>query len=256
MGYGRGVGLEGRAVVVTRAVDQAGALVRLLLQRGAKVVELPCIGLRPPASWDALDAAVADLGAWDWVVLTSLNGAKAFGARVGAVPQTVELACVGAKTAAWVRERFAVEPLVPPSFRGDALADAIVAHGGGGLVGRRVLLPQAEEAKDDLRRRLEAAGADVRAVTAYRSCVADPPDPATAARAAAADAVTFMSGKTLRAFMEIVPDAAAILERAVVAVVGPVAAAEAAAAGVRVDVVPGQATAEAMVEALDAHLDR
>jgi len=92
-------------------------------------------------------------------------------------------------------------------------------------------------------------------VPAYRVVTAGPPDPSTLARAATADAVTFMSGRTIEAFLALVPDARDLLERIVVAVVGPVASRDAQRLGVRVDVMPAEATAEAMIAALAEHLD-
>ena len=70
--------LAGRTVVVTRATDQAGSLACALRDRGATVVELPVIAIVDSADEGAaLIAAVerAVDGGYDWIVVTSPNGA-------------------------------------------------------------------------------------------------------------------------------------------------------------------------------------
>ncbi|MCB1004479.1 MAG: uroporphyrinogen-III C-methyltransferase, partial [Acidimicrobiales bacterium] len=67
--------LFGRRVVVTRARAQASELVLALEAAGASTVELAAIEITDPADGGAaLSAAAADVGAYDWVVLTSING--------------------------------------------------------------------------------------------------------------------------------------------------------------------------------------
>ena len=80
---GQAVGrLSGRTVVIARAAEQAGRLRALLEAEGAAVVEVPTIAIEPPADGDgALREALRDL--WDWVVVTSPNGAERAVARGG-----------------------------------------------------------------------------------------------------------------------------------------------------------------------------
>jgi uroporphyrinogen-III synthase len=82
--------LQGRRVVVTRAAGQAGRLVERLRAAGAEVVELPTVVAEPLADRAALDAALASLDGYDWLVLTSANGAAALGPPHTS-PKTVRL---------------------------------------------------------------------------------------------------------------------------------------------------------------------
>ena len=71
--------LFGRRIVVTRAREQASALVERLVALGAATIEAPAIAVAEPADGGAaLKAAVERLaeGAYDWLVLTSPNGAQ------------------------------------------------------------------------------------------------------------------------------------------------------------------------------------
>ena len=74
--------LSGRTVVIARAAEQAGRLRPLLEAEGAAVVEVPTIAIEPPADGDGvLREALRDL--WDWVVVTSPNGAERAVAAAG-----------------------------------------------------------------------------------------------------------------------------------------------------------------------------
>ncbi|MEL6985881.1 MAG: uroporphyrinogen-III synthase, partial [Actinomycetota bacterium] len=73
------------AVAVTRSVEDNGPLAARLESLGLDVVSVPLIEVAPPADGGAaLAAAVDDLPAYDWVVVTSANGAKAVADAVAA----------------------------------------------------------------------------------------------------------------------------------------------------------------------------
>ena len=73
--------LAGRRVLVTRAAHQAGRLSEGLRALGAIAVEVPVLEIRPPESFAALDAALAALSAYHWLILTSANTVGAVAAR-------------------------------------------------------------------------------------------------------------------------------------------------------------------------------
>ena len=43
---------------------------------------IPTIEIAPPRNWDAVDAAIASLHTYHWIVLTSVNGAAGFLGRL------------------------------------------------------------------------------------------------------------------------------------------------------------------------------
>ena len=53
--------LAGKRVLVTRALHQAGKLSEGLRALGAEPVEVPVLEIRPPESFEALDAALLSL---------------------------------------------------------------------------------------------------------------------------------------------------------------------------------------------------
>src|SRR5262249_37039530 len=63
-----GGSLQGRRVVVTRAREQAGDLVRALEERGAVALLAPVIRIQPLENLGGLRAALTGLSAYRWVV--------------------------------------------------------------------------------------------------------------------------------------------------------------------------------------------
>ena len=63
----------GKRVLVT--ASRAEPVCRLLAERGAVPVAVPTIGIRP-LEGRPLDVWLEDLEAYDWVVVTSPNGAR------------------------------------------------------------------------------------------------------------------------------------------------------------------------------------
>ncbi|MEO2156388.1 MAG: uroporphyrinogen-III synthase, partial [Acidimicrobiales bacterium] len=91
--------LAGRTVVVTRATDQAGSLAGALTDLGAEVIELPVVAIVEPADGGAaLSAALSSADRYDWIVVTSPNGARRVADLLDG-STTARLAAVGPRTA-------------------------------------------------------------------------------------------------------------------------------------------------------------
>src|SRR5262249_50232741 len=156
--------LFGRRIVVTRARAQAAGFIDALAAAGADVLPCPTIEIAPPASWAPLDAALAHVESYDWIVLTSVNGVDMFFDRLRTAQRDIralhhaKIAAVGPETAAALAARGVLVDLVPAEFRAEAVAAAMQAAG---IAGQRVLLPRAAGAREVLPESLRAAGATV-----------------------------------------------------------------------------------------------
>jgi uroporphyrinogen-III synthase len=137
-------------IVVTR--PESRSLATALEGLGAEVSIVPLIEIRPVEDPHPLDAAVAELGTYDWVIFTSINGVAAVGDRLGGIGQA-RVAAVGPVTADAIRELG-----VEPSFVA-ARASEDIAAGLGSIDGARVLLPQADIADPRLADELREKGA-------------------------------------------------------------------------------------------------
>jgi uroporphyrinogen-III synthase len=240
-------GLHGRTVVITRAKAQSAALAGALAAHGATVVEVPVLVIGPPADGGAaLAAAVAAPTDLAWVVLTSPNGVDAFVTALAGARCDTPVAVVGTATATRARAAGLSVALVPDRFVAEGLVEAFPAappRGG------RVLVAQAEAARDVVVRGLSAKGWEVTAVVAYRSRPA-PVAPAALERARGADAIAFTSASTVEHY---VAAAGRDAVPRVVACIGPVTADAARAQGLDVDVVAEPHTIDGLVGALAAH---
>src|SRR6266581_4939242 len=219
-----GASLKGRRIVVTRAREQAGDLVRALQEHGAEPVIAPVIRIQPLENLGALRAALTGLSAYRWVVFTSQNAVQIVFDRLvawGLTPRvfsTTAVAAIGTVTAETLTVRGVVPALVPTEFVAEALAEALVRQSGGTLVGARVLIPTAEDAREALAAGLRKHGAEVEPIAVYRTVPVQGDLSGLAADITRGriDAVTFTSSSTVRSFADLVGRAAATSPRFVV----------------------------------------
>jgi len=253
--------LTGRRIVVTRAREQAGDLVRALEAHGAIAVPAPVIRIEPLGNLATLRAALAGLSAYRWVVFTSQNAVHIVFDRLvvwGLTPRvfaSTAVAAIGSATADALTQRGVVPALVPDEFVGEALAEALSAREGGrggSLMGSRVLIPCAEDAREALAAGLRALGAAVEVVPVYRTVPAQTDLGELAADIAGGDidAVTFTSSSTVRCFVDLVGREAATSGRFVAATIGPITAATARELGLRNVIEAEPHTVPGLVDAL------
>ncbi|HEY5888785.1 MAG TPA: uroporphyrinogen-III C-methyltransferase [Acidimicrobiales bacterium] len=241
--------LFGQTVVVTRPEGQASIMADQLRGAGADAVILPVIEIEDPADGGAaLSAALDAVGDYDWLVVTSANGARRV---LAGLPDArarggVSVAAIGPGTAAALADGNVRADLVPARYVAEGLLEAFPAPPDGG---GRVLLARAAVARDTLPEGLRAAGWSVDVVEAYRTVPASP-DPAALDAAAAAGVVTFTSSSTVTRFLEV---AGRDRVPPLVACIGPVTAATARDAGLTVDVEATDHTVPGLVAALVEH---
>jgi uroporphyrinogen III methyltransferase / synthase len=248
--------LAGRSVLVTRPEDGAGGLSDLLREAGAEVASLPLTRIErlDPA---ALRTALRRLEAYDWMILTSVNGVSFVLEEAEAIPGCAErlararIAVVGMATAAALRSRGIEPALVPLSYNAEELLAAILEAEDVG--GRRLLLAVAEGAREVVPRGLREAGAEVDVVPVYRSTR----DEEAAARVREVmrvrdvDLVVFTAGSGVHAFAAAVGNDACV--GLPVASIGPATSMVADSYGMTVLVEGGEATIPGLVRSIVAH---
>ena len=74
--------LFGKGIVITRPERQADDLAKLLAAQGARPIFFPTIAIEPPSDWSELDAALAELESYQWLIFTSANGVRFFFERM------------------------------------------------------------------------------------------------------------------------------------------------------------------------------
>ena len=215
--------LSGIRVLVGRARHQAGALSSELRKRGAEVIDIPFIEIRKPRSFRPLDTALKNLGTYDWLILTSVNGVEAMWDRLWKLGllrkathiqiresnsrrgegQDLRIAAIGPATKKAIEQRGARVTVVPKEY----VAESVVRSLKSRVKGKRVLLVRAKVARDVIPRELRKAGAQVDVVEAYETVV--PQSSRVRLRAALKKpkkrphVVTFTSSSTVRNFVEL-----------------------------------------------------
>jgi uroporphyrinogen-III synthase len=241
--------LTGVTVAVTRATDQASALIDRLTALGAEVVAVPTIEVVGPADGGAaLARALGGLDDVDWLVVTSPNGARRACAVAPDLSERLgrsgtRLAVIGPGTHAELERHGVSADLVPDRFVAEGLLDVFPAPS---RPGARVLLAQAAGARPVLGHGLRSRGWTVDTIEAYRTMNPEVPTE-LAERARAADVVTFTSASTVAGYtagVGLIPPPSAVV------CIGPVTAEAAVAAGIHVDAVAEPHTIDGVVDAV------
>lgn len=244
--------LTGKTILVTRAINQSGELIQLLHHQGASVLELPTLEIGSPSSWEPLDRAIAQLGDFNWLILTSANGVNAFFNRLAINPQPLnylKIAVVGEKTAQSLMSHGQLPHFTPPDY----IADALVTHFPEPPLGQCILFPRVESGgREVLVKELTARGALVTEVAAYQShCAKHLPAPILASlEGGLVDVITFASSKTVTCFQQIMGRDRLSQINASIASIGPQTSATCREVFGRIDIEAREYTLEGLTAAL------
>lgn len=271
--------LRGITVLVGRARHQAGALSAELHKLGAQVIEIPFIEIRKPKSFKPLDTALRNLGTYDWLLLTSVNGVEAMWERIRKLglwksgplgpcgdrsksgvlahaDKNLRIAAIGPATRRAIEQRGLKVDVVPKEY----VAESVVRSLKKSVKGNRVLLVRAKIARDVIPRELRKAGAQVHVVEAYETVV-----PHSSRRRLEAalknpkrrpDIVTFTSSSTVRNFLELLGGQAhrrqhrARLNGIRMASIGPVTSSTLRELGLKPDIKAREYTIPGLVDAI------
>lgn len=273
--------LQGKRILVTRTREQASKLSERLRALGAIPVEFPTIRIAPPEDWHALDSALERLYAhegpvYDWLVLTSANGVTICCERLHTLghdvrdlqaKQHVRIATIGPATAAALTHYSITADLVPDEYIAESVATALIADTrkcGSSIMGQRILLARAAEARKALVPELQQAGALVDEVAAYSTLPATNDDGrgheiANLLLNHQLAILTFTSSSTVRNFFMWLKSreqgsATAltdlVMEHTLVASIGPITSQATRELGLRVDIEAKEFTIDGLVNAI------
>ena len=252
--------LEGKRIVITRAAPQSEALAGVLAGLGAIPVVLPLVEFGEPADLGPLDAAIAQLDQFDWVIFTSGQAVRAFVARskdlgvsLHRAGSKLRIAAVGPVSAEAVRHAGLPVEYVARTHSGVGLANEL----GGRLQGRSVLLPRSDRANPDLPEALKTHGAQVTEIVAYRTLQPGEVDRQKLGRISAGetDAILFFSPSAVQHFAELagVEHFLGLQNGLAITAVGPVTAEALRHLKMERIVVAADTTSTAVVQALENH---
>jgi uroporphyrinogen-III synthase len=250
--------LAGIRILVGRARHQAGALSSGLRKLGAEIVEIPFIEIRRPRSYKPLDSALKNIVAYDWLILTSVNGVEAFWDRLKKRHLTkrhlqhLKIAAIGPATKDAIEKHGVKVHVIPKEY----VAEAVVKSLRRRVAGKRVLLARASVARDVIPRELRKLGAKVDVVEAYETVI--PKSSRARLRAVLRDhkrrphVITFTSSSTARNFMQLLGNKMVWSgrPRPLFASIGPVTSTTLREFGLQVDFEGKKYTIPGLIEAI------
>ena len=243
--------LRGWTVLVPRGGPWGDGVAAELRSRGASPVVAPSINFAGTEDSDALTGALQRLeaGEFDWMSVTSATTVDVLSAHGVRIPERTAVAAVGETTAAALTAAGYRVDFTPRRDNSAAGLLAEWADATGGSEHLRILALRSDIAKTVLTDGLRAAGHDVASVVAYRT-VGVPIAPEIVADAAAGrfDAILVTSGSVAN---QIALQIGLVPSRTVLACIGPRTAADAEAAGLRVDLVARERSSASLIRTLE-----
>jgi uroporphyrinogen III methyltransferase/synthase len=252
--------LMGRRIVVTRAREQASDLVKRLSDLGAECIECPTIETVPTDDTKPLDTAIDNLSSYEWLIFTSVNGVNFFFNRLFEKNKDVRAlnhvhtAVIGPATAKRLFDFGLKSDIVPESYRAESVVKAFAQED---IVGKKILLPRAKEARPVLPIELTRMGAVVDEVTAYcTKAVKDDADVILKRlKERAIDMITFTSSSTVKNFRALLPSEGldSLIQGVTIAAIGPITADTARNLGFDVHIVAESYTIAGLCEAIQQY---
>ncbi len=236
-------------ILVTRPRAQADEFMQGLREAGFDPIPFAVIEIRPMENNPDLDRALANLGSYDWIVFTSVNGATAVLSRMPEGTKLPRVAAIGPKTAEILRKRGVAPEFVPKEYVAESILPGL-----GDVKGKRVLLPRAEIARKALPDVICAAGGMADEIAVYQTLPGESDAVGLAAIRQGIDWITFTSPSTVENFGEIVRrarlDPLQLPGQPRIACIGPITEKAARDAGFAVALVAKDYTTEGLIRAL------
>ena len=256
--------LAGKRIVVTRAPEQALELIRALKALGAEVLLLPTVSFAPSENPAELDAALARLAGFDWILFTSQNAVRFFCSRwmetgreraaLGSL--RARSAAVGSATARTLETEGMKVDYVAQTHTGESLAAELRDS----MAAKEVLLPRSDRVDDRLPSALREAGASVHEIVAYRTLRPETLDPEILSRLRRAeiDAIVFASPSAFHNLAAFVPPAelAKISNQIQFAAIGSTTTRALREAGARVAIESNDASSAGLADAIAKYYQR
>jgi uroporphyrinogen III methyltransferase/synthase len=249
--------LLGKRIAVTRAREQASDLVRQLSDLGANCLEYPTIKIVPAKNPKPMDEAIINLGTYDWIIFTSVNGVKFFFDRLFETDRDVRAlnhlytAAIGPATAERMFQFGLKSDIIPKNYRAESVVEAFRKEK---LNGKKILLPRAGEARPVLPVELRNMGAEVDEVTVYLTeKVLDNVDLLIKQlEDKTIDLITFTSSSTVRNFKSLLPPDKfnQLIGGVAIASIGPITTDTAVELGIKVDITAESYTIPGLCEAI------
>ncbi len=246
--------LLGKKIVVTRAREQASSIASSLASLGAKVVQFPTISINPIKDFSEVDAEIAHMHTYDWVIFTSINGVEHFYNRLNTLKKDsrvfaqAKIAAIGPATAQGLSERGIEADFIPTAYMAEGIVEGLTEFS---ISQKKILIIRAKEARELLPIELKKAGADVKVLTIYETVATEnnKENLLKMIEENAIDCVSFGSSSTVKNFFAQIPiDIVKKSDKLKFASIGEITSNTLSEFGFNADIQPQDFTIPALVE--------
>jgi len=220
--------LYGKNILITRPKRQASEFINGLNELGANTIEFPTIQISHPKSWSRLDKAIKRITEYNWIIFTSTNGVSSFFNRLKYKNlgfkslSNIKFAVIGKKTKQSLEDHGLSADIIPDEFRAEGL---IKEFQSADLIGKRILIPRAKEARQILPEKLKRLGANVDVVTAYENKIPESLNSKKLIdeiKKSDIDVITFTSPSTVNNFYSVFKTSEKTFKNSLIASIGPI----------------------------------
>ncbi|MCL0066516.1 uroporphyrinogen-III C-methyltransferase [Thermodesulfovibrionales bacterium] len=231
---------------------------------GAEIFEVQTTKIVPPASYSEIDSTIDRIEDYNWLMFTSANGFRYFIKRFVDRDKDIrdlkgiKICAIGTKTAEAIRNYGIKIDLVPKEFNAEGLIMAFVkghsvqeAGGDKNLEGLKILLPRADIAREIFPQKVRELGGKIDTPATYRAIKLEKHGKRLKQflKEGRISMATFTSAATFNNFIDIVGEEAIdFLRGTAIASIGPVTTKAIEVAGLKVTIMPQEATIKAMVD--------
>lgn len=249
--------MAGKVIVVTRDERGNRDFSAKIEAKGGIALAVAAISVRPLDCGEQLKRVIERVDDYSWIVLTSINGVRTLFERLEELGLRdrfgggAKTACIGTATSECLGQFGVSSDFVPGVFTSGELGRRLVAMED--LRGKRVLLLRSKPASAELAEILAAAGAQVDSISLYDIDRADSDVSELVDRIAGGqvDWLTFASGSSAKALLEMVDRDVVESSRVRVASIGPVTSKELGNMGISVDIEAREHTIDGLLAAVE-----
>ncbi len=161
--------LNGKNIVITRAIEQSKETGSELVKLGAKVIVFPTLEILPPSGWQKFDEVVLHAEKIDFIVFTSVHAVNMFNKRCQELNvklnfNKTKIVSVGSKTSSVCKKYDMPVQIVPKKFSAEGVVDALSKYN---LKNKLVFIPRSVLGKEELPRGLKDLGAIIKSIPVY-----------------------------------------------------------------------------------------
>ena len=160
--------LQNIGIAITRPIDQAKKLAKLIEQAGGTPILFPLIEITPLNDYSQFERVISEIGNYDWAIFISSNAVQNAMPRLVklGIPSNLQFAAIGPVTASELKA-FGVNEVMTPKERFDS-ESLLALPEMNQVAGKKIMIIRGVGGRDVLAETLKARGAQVTFAECYQ----------------------------------------------------------------------------------------